>query len=310
MRNDLAGQRDEPQRGFIVVAALWIILVLATLATVFSVYVSSSAREVALMDSEVQRDALVIASHELTAFTLLRMGEDKRPASGSFQFRMSTADVTVSYTSEAARIDLNLASRKMLAGLFAALGVQPDAADDIGGKIVAWRSRPPADGKATAPPDNANGVDAGSPPPAFSNVRELAFVEGIPPVMVERALPFLTVFSGSENVDPKIAAPQVLAALAQASPSEFGDPSFSLAGATAGQTPADPAAADPAAGDQARAKSLAYRIRTSIRFASGRRTESEAVILLGARHEGEPYRVLSWQDDLPWRDDASELSGS
>ena len=47
----------------------------------------------------------------------------------------------------------------------------------------------------------------------FPHTGELALVLGIPEVMVERALPFLTVYSGQPQVNIFNAAPQVLAAL-------------------------------------------------------------------------------------------------
>jgi general secretion pathway protein K len=43
-------------------------------------------------------------------------------------------------------------------------------------------------------------------------------------------------------------------------------------------------------------KSQAYRILISVRFPNGRETASEIVI--GLRGEEDPYRVLSWQDDV------------
>ena len=47
----------------------------------------------------------------------------------------------------------------------------------------------------------------------FTHASELALVVGLPPALVDRALPFVTVFNGSSGVDAKIAAPEVLAAL-------------------------------------------------------------------------------------------------
>ena len=52
----------------------------------------------------------------------------------------------------------------------------------------------------------------------------------------------------------------------------------------------------PAGGDGANAKSPCYRIAAAVVFKSGRRTASEVVIALGDAFE--PYRVLSWQNDV------------
>ena len=57
------------------------------------------------------------ASLELAAYQLLSADEKSRPAQGSFRFRMDDAEVLVTFTSEAARVDLNKASKEMLARL-------------------------------------------------------------------------------------------------------------------------------------------------------------------------------------------------
>jgi general secretion pathway protein K len=44
------------------------------------------------------------------------------------------------------------------------------------------------------------------------------------------------------------------------------------------------------------AKSTSYRIEATINFSNGRRTASVVAIALGDKDE--PYRVLSWQDDV------------
>jgi hypothetical protein len=50
-------------------------------------------------------------------------------------------------------------------------------------------------------------------------------------------------------------------------------------------------------GDAAAGKSQAYRIRVTLRFADGRETTSEVAI--GLRGTDDPYRTLSWQNDVP-----------
>ncbi|WP_347337362.1 hypothetical protein [Bradyrhizobium tropiciagri] len=118
----------------------------------------------------------------------------------------------------------------------------------------------------------------------------------------------MTVFNGSPDVDPKIAAPEVVLAMDKVSGKAqdgFGAsaPGSNVLGSNA---PGSNAAAPNglAAGAQApnpqsaasTAQSPCYRIAISIRFRNGHRTTSEAVIALGDK--AEPYRVLSWQNDL------------
>jgi len=68
------------EQGFVIVAVLWLLAALAALATIFSVYLSNSARALAVNDTALQAQALVSAGVELTAYQLQLAGEDARPA--------------------------------------------------------------------------------------------------------------------------------------------------------------------------------------------------------------------------------------
>jgi general secretion pathway protein K len=114
-------------------------------------------------------------------------------------------------------------------------------------------------------------------------------------------LPFVTVFNGSSGIDATIAAPEVLAAFPDSTPDGSKDALSNAAPATA-STPA-PGANDPTA----TAKSPCYRIEATINFSNGRRTASEVVFALGDKVE--PYRVLSWQDDVEPRGRAPRRRG-
>jgi len=284
---------SDSQRGFVIVVVLWILLTLSSLAMIFTLYLSASARAMALGDTALQNEALVSAGVELTAYQLILASDDARPAHGSFHFRMDDADVGVTFTSEAARIDLNLASKEVLAAFLAGLGASKDAANEDADRIVGWRTRP-APGSTNE--EAARYAALGYTPrqSLFTHVNELALVAGLPPALVDRALPFVTIFNGSADIDATIAAPEVVAAFAKRS-SAGADPFGSairpsndpLAGA-------DPSA--PAKSNLPKAKSPCYRVETTIGFANGRRATSEVVIALGDKRE--PYRVLSWQDDV------------
>jgi general secretion pathway protein K len=178
----------------------------------------------------------------------------------------------------------------MLAGLFAGLGANRSAARDDADRIVGWRTRPtPGAANDEEALYGAAGLSYSPRQSLFTHVNELALVVGLPPALVDRALPFVTVFNGSSGVDAAIAAPQVIAALEKPKDT-FGEQSLSDGSQAAGKAPA------PANGETMTAKSACYRIEAAISFGNGRRTGSEVVIALGDK--AEPYRVLSWQDDV------------
>src|SRR5262249_35651209 len=139
----------------------------------------------------------------------------------------------------------------------------------------------------------------------FVHVGELWLVRGIPPQLVERALPYVTVFSGLQAVHVLDAAPLALAALPGMTPE--------LLNAVLNQRGAGPQNLNAAlnqrgAGSQngeyvlqmlgpARASatlepSKAIRVRVGVEFPNGRRSNASVVILL-AEGGDVPFRVLS-----------------
>jgi general secretion pathway protein K len=284
------------EHGFVLVAVLWILAALSALAMIFSVYLSNSAQALAVNDAGLQAEALVSASIELTAYQLLLAGDSARPLDGSFHYRLNNANIAVSFVSEAARIDLNLAPKELLANLFSGLGADQESATQYADRIIGWRTPPKADSAQDEVSLYRAAGLAYSPRQApFAHVNELALVIGLPPALVDRALPFVTVFSGLPKVNVLVAQPEVIAALPGMTPSglkEFMSERPML--------PRDMAAVATALGPaQANAtidKSDSFRVLTTVKFDNGRQTSSEVVIGLGG--EENPYRVLSWQDDV------------
>jgi general secretion pathway protein K len=296
------------ERGFVIVAVLWILVALSALATIFSVYLSNSAQALAVTDSGLQTEALVSASVELTTYQLLLAGEKARPPLGSFRFRLDNAEVVVTFTSEAARVDLNAASREMLANLFAVLGADQRVASESADRIVGWRTRPKA--KAANEEEalyGAAGLTYSPRQSFFTHVNELSLVLGMPPELVDRALPFVTVFSGSPNIDVLIAPPEVIAALPGMTPSILNDFLNQRAALSRNQS-AIAAALGPAQAGATLPNSKSFRILTALKFDNGRRTSSEVVIALG--DDKDPYHVLSWQDDVEAGHRPRKLAGS
>ena len=216
-------------------------------------------------------------------------------------FRLGNALVNAEFVSETARIDLNSASRELLSGLFAGLGASRAQADYYADRIIGWRSPPPED---NSPNEAANyrtaGMLYGPRAAPFPHVGELALVLGIPEVMVERALPYLTVYSGQPQVNIFNAAPQVLAALPGMDPGRLQAILVQRAAAPQNEQTAQALLAMLGAAGQAFANaqgSKALRVTARIAFNSGQRMTTEAVIFL-LDSGTDPYRVLTWQDDM------------
>ena len=290
-----ARHRRRHTNGFIVVAVLWILGALAALASIYAIYVVNTAASLRVNDDRVQAEALITAGLELTAYRLLGEPQEVRPAGGAFRFRLGRATVVVGYRSEAARIDLNMAPKELLAGLWAALGARQDAAEYYADRIVGWRQSGDVAGEnKEAELYRTAGLAYGPRQAPFASAGELWLVLGLPPGLVERALPFVTVFSGSPDVNVLEAAPEVVAAL----PGMTADRLYAILGqrgpGTANARVVEDLLGAPGGGQG----SKATRVTVDIAFDNGRRVRGEAVILLLGDEAVDPYRVLSWHDDF------------
>jgi general secretion pathway protein K len=292
------GRHDQTgSDGFILVAVLWVLGALAALATIYTIYVANTALAVAVNDDAVQADAIASAAVELAAYELLKAPPDHRPTRGAFSFRMRKAQITVEFCSEAARIDLNEAPKELLAGLFGALGAHPNDAAQYADRILGWRT-PPGENTLDSEASlyGAAGLSYSPRGAPFEHVDELWLVLGLPSAMVERAMPYVTVYSGRQDINVLDAAPEVIAALPGMTPLRLNTILGDRPTLTGNRESFDLAELGPGQAHATLEGSKATRVTTHIAFDNGRPVNSEAVILVDAG--GEPFRVLSWRANL------------
>lgn len=279
--------------GFIIVAVLWIVGALATLAVIYSLYMRQTALEFVDHDERLQAQALAVSGVELAAYRIASSG-NARPSAGRFSFRQGSAVIDVAFSSENGRIDLNFAPKELIAGLFVGLGASADDAQNFADRVVAWRTplRPGATDNETQL-YQAAGKPYGPRRGPFQHVDEVTMVIGLPTWLIERALPYLTVYTGQQLVNVLSAAPLVLAAVPGMTPdllqqllaqraSASMDVLRAQLGSAASYVTTQPSSTD--------------HIDVEVRFSGNRRIHSEAVIFILDR-DVEPYRVLSWRDE-------------
>jgi general secretion pathway protein K len=291
-------RQTKAERGFIIVAVLWIMLALSTLAAIYATYVVRTAYAVGPSDDRVNAEALFNAALELTAYRLSIGPKEERPPRGRFTFRLGRATVVEEFHSESGRIDINGAQKPLLANLFVMLGAKPEDAGQFADRIIGWRTPAPQNGGPDAEADayrtaGRNYKPRGAP---FQEIGELWLVLGLPPAWVERVMPYVTVYGGGAQVNILDAPPLVLAALGIAPEQVNGllaqrdRPGVDVKALlqSLGTPEGSPASVEP---------SKAMRVSVGIQFDSGVRSTAEIVILLGDDAD-EPYRILSWRDDF------------
>jgi general secretion pathway protein K len=299
-----AAPPDRPQSGsdgFIIVAVLWILAALATLVSIYAIYVTNSAIAVTASGDAIIADPLVSAGVELAAYQLIAAKKEDRPAVGNFSARVGSARLTVAFQTEAARIDLNAAPKPLLSGLFAGFGAAPLNADGYADRIIAWRTQASGQSSDNDPETSfyrSAGLTYAPRHAPFVHVAELWLVHGIPPALIERALPYVTVYNGKPTVDVIDAAPQVIAALPGMTPQTLQGILAARASGNLDRNSLPSLLGNGNAGEGAGASSdpgKSFRVGVRIDFDNGRRSAAEAVILLP--DDGPvPYRVLSWRN--------------
>ena len=155
----------------------------------------------------------------------------------------------------------------------------------------------------------------------FDNALELSLLPGISLAVVERVLPFVTVFSGRAEVEVSSADPTVLSALPQMTPQILGAVlNARVSNPGDGRTLLE--LLGPAKSHATAEASKAFRTSIEVDFDNGRRVHAEVVFRLkgqgdedkdannqgakdqGAKDQGadgqslEPYELLYWRDDF------------
>lgn len=212
-----AGGRPR-ERGVVLVAALWISVLLAIIASAALSGSTADRRIAANLHERARARALADAGVNQALYALLvPEAAPSWPLDGSaVTMEIEGQAVRVAIRDEVGRIDLNAAPEELLQALFRSLGLPAREAGRIADSVADWRDR---DGLR-----RLNGAEAGDYVAAglprrpadgpFGEVEELALVLGVTPELAARARPALTVLSGRPAVDPRTAPPEVLRALA------------------------------------------------------------------------------------------------
>ena len=285
------------ESGFILLVVLWILAALAALATSYLVYVDNAAFATQVNDDRLRIRNAISSGVELAAYQLLAAPDEARPPQGAFTVRLARSTISVSFVSESARVDLNAAPKSLLEGLFAAIGATPPQAASFADRIVGWRKKEDPAGQTGGEVDayKEAGMNYAPRQGPFQNVLELPLVLGVPPHIVERVLPLVTIYSGIGQIDVRVAPPEVLSALPDMTPERL-----QIILAQRAQNPQDSQTLLKLLGSAAALANVtqnpAARVQVQIRLDNGRIARA-AVVILVFRNDTEPFRVLSWRDD-------------
>lgn len=192
------------ESGMALLVVLWTLL----LVGIVGASVSSQARKQGMLS----RNGVLLAQAEAVAEAGVVRAVvgmlDLRPeaawhADGSVhRFSLDQITVEVRIVDEAGKVDINAASPELIATLLQVCGASPDTAVSVAADVA----------------DLRRGAVTGRPK-GFETTSELLAIPGMTPAIYDRAAPFMTVLTRATGIDPSVAAPELLAALANIDPS-------------------------------------------------------------------------------------------
>jgi general secretion pathway protein K len=211
-------RRGGGERGFALLIVLWSLVLIGLLIT----QVLATGRTATMLAYNLRAAAAARAGADgainEAVFHVLSYGPNHWAADGSpHVLDDGGLTITVRVQSLDGRINPNLASTGLLAGLFQAVGAAPGQAATLANAIIAWRS--PAATKnqmqARLAAYKRAGLRYGPPGQGFADISELSDVIGMPPALLTAALPHMSLYQ-SGDPDPADADAQVRRALALA----------------------------------------------------------------------------------------------
>lgn len=203
------------RRGIAVVAALWALLLLGTIAMSFSFAMRTEAQA-----ARNGVDSAAAYYQARTGVNRTIMMFSSMPADNVAQQTITGEDGNAGYKvrvdSESGKIDVNLASEEVIKGVLAAMGLSGEDAESVGDSILDWR-----DQDDQARPRGAEEADYSHLPEAIRPrnaplvaLDEMRYVRGVSPELYRKVLArVFTVHGRSPQVNVNAAPVAVLLAL-------------------------------------------------------------------------------------------------
>ncbi|MGE4481410.1 hypothetical protein [Acidocella sp.] len=195
----MTSRRD---RGFALLVVLWSLVLITLLITTLLASGRTDTRLANnIRDAAMARAAADGAINE-TIFHLLGHDGGWAEDGPAHELAVGRSMVWVQVHGLAGKINPNLASTALLAGLFQAVGMAPQQAKGLARAVIAWRS------KAATAQDREDllnayrraGLPYGPPAKPFADLGEIANVMGMTPTLLARLRPHLNLYqSGDPN---------------------------------------------------------------------------------------------------------------
>ena len=197
---------ESSERGSIAILALWGIVLIGLLIAAVAF---ATRGELQIARNVLAASRARLAAEAGTQLGLLRLLQRREAGAVYFDgspedWRQGRTRVAIAIADEAGKVDLNVGSFELLAGLFEAAGTPHEAAQLIACNVLDWRGD---QGSGCPQPDRPH---AGR---RFVVAEELAEVPGVDERLYDRVAGDVTTATGATAVDPMVAQRAVLLAI-------------------------------------------------------------------------------------------------
>jgi len=288
------------QKGVALLIVVWVVGLLALLATTLAGSTRSDLRLVRNLAGAAEARALAEAGVSLAIRAmLLPAAADPWRADGTpYRVDFEGGTIVVRIWDEAGKIDVNSVSPALLDGLFAAFGVEPAARAELVDAVLDWRDADDRPRPAGAEADDYRraGLDHGPRNGPFAAIEEVRLVAGMTAAVYARIAPYITVTTRRNLINPMTAARPVLLALPGVDAATV---DAVIARRAAGGVDANPAVyALLAPAERFLSSTIqmsAFTVETTATTATGARFSRAALVALQRTNSAEPYRILAWR---------------
>lgn len=186
-------------RGFALLIVLWSLVLIGLLIAQLAASGRSAVRLTANLRAGAAASAQADGAIYEAIYHSLSLGGDHWPADGAPH---ALGGVSVRVKSLAGKVNPNLASTALLAGLMQACGAQPSAAQQLAEAIIAWRSDAPTKQAAAALRADYQRAGMAYAPPGqtFADISEVADVLGMSQPLLACALPEMSLYQSGDPI--------------------------------------------------------------------------------------------------------------
>lgn len=289
---------NRPQRGIALVLVLWVLMLITIASSAFALMARTDRLEShALMHGVKARLAAQSAIH-IAALNLRDPDELTRwQADGRvYAFEFDGALVELAITDERGKLDINVVDEGVMQQLLMGHGVDQLEAELIAAAVMDWRDADDIERVNGAEADSyyAAGLPMAPANRPFIMIEELLQVAGMSWELYKRLEPGITVWSRTANPEPAFAPLEALLALPDLTAEEAADFIVQRQAMAPGEM-----AGMALPGGQpfmARGRGVTYSIEARATLPNGIWDQVDATIRLGGTREGEPFRILRWNE--------------